>query len=246
MKGLICIFLTVILLLSCKKSEDRSCWKSWGDDAEKRIDLPEFAKLYIREHIVVNLIQDTVSYVILRGGENMLNQIEVRVDDENTLNLLNNNKCSFIRGFKRKITAEIHCSELYNIHFEGSEPLNCLNTLNIDYLTFLIRDGAGEVNLKVKSKEIFGTISHGWGNFNIEGESDYLNLDVRSNGFCNTYGLQVRDSIRFISNTSANMRIGFADCSVYGSILSNGNVYYKGIPTSQNVIETGGGKLIQE
>ncbi len=238
------LLFVVLLLFSCKKKEDRTCFKSWGDDIERTVDPGSFEKLFVSEHVIIELVQDTTCFLVLKGGENMLNLVEINVDDDKLLSIENKNHCSFLRGFKRKVEVEIHFDNLYNIHFEGSEPMTCRNTINSDYFTFLIRDGAGHVSLKLNSKEVWGTITHGWGDFTLTGKTGYANLDVRSNGYCDTRDLQINDSLRFISNTSANMFLDFDQVDVRGKIICNGNVYYTGIPSLLDVTNTGNGKLI--
>ncbi len=240
------ICLLALVAFSCKKKEDRSCWKGWGEDIVKTITLEKFEGLFVTERIEVTLVEDTLNYVILRGGSNMLNNIEAYVDEENFLQLHNKNKCYFLRGYKRKIKAEIHFTELYNINCESSESFTSLNTLNINYLTLLIRDGGGNVNLKLNSKQVNATVAHGYGDFVLSGVTENLYVALGGYGFCNTQNLQVSDSLTFSLNSAGAAKLNIANAKVKGKLISTGDAYLKGQPLSIEIENRGDAEVIYE
>ena len=75
--------LTVALLLlfffqvtSCKKPENRSCSKGAGSSMSKIISLPDFQQMEIHQRLKIELIQDTVSFMEVIAGENLVNFID--------------------------------------------------------------------------------------------------------------------------------------------------------------------------
>lgn len=238
------LFISIsIILFSCKKAEDRTCWKSAGDETKLEVSLESFDKLFLREHIVYELVQDSLNKLVITGGENLVKHIKYSVTD-GLLEIKNDNRCNFFRSYKKKIKVEIHFTDIFNIHFEGTEPLTNVDTLKFNYLTFLIRDGSGSVNLKFNSIVIFTTISHGYGDFTFSGKTNYANFNVRSNGYCDAYGLEVADSLVAINNSQGDIKI-----NANGSILKaetdlDGNIYYKGVPSSIKFNQYGKGELI--
>jgi len=199
--------------------------------------------LFLHEHLEYVLVQDTVEKVILIGGKNLLNFVIVDVSD-GLLDISNTNKCNFLRSYKKKIRVEIHFIDLINIHFEGTESLTNKDTLQFNWMTFLIRDGAGPVALNFNADVIYATVSHGWGDFTFNGTVNYANLNVRSNGFCDTYGLKVKDSLTVISNTQGYIKVNANKAKFKSEIDLDGDIYYKGIPTLIKFNQFGKGVLI--
>ncbi len=245
MKPFVVVCVLLALAAACKKAENRPCWKTAGADTEMTIEVAPFAKLFLHEHVKFVLVQDSVEKVILSGGKNLLNFIDVSVADQ-TLEIGNDNKCTFFRSYDKKVKAEIHFKSIENIHFEGSESLTNKGKLNFSWLTLLIRDGAGPVNLNFDAYVVIATISHGWGDFTFTGNVNYANFNVWSNGFCNTYGLNVKDSITVVSSTQGPVHINADQAKLKAETNGSGNINYRGVPSSMAFNKYGLGDLIDD
>lgn len=245
-KIILYFFWTSLLLGSCKKAENRSCFKTIGKTTEKTIELASFDKLFLKEHIEYILIQDSTNKLVIRGGENLVNFIHWSIDNDQVLYLENNNKCNFLRKLNQVITCEIHFTTLGNIQFEGTEPLNSIDTLNLPFFTMLIRDGAGSVNLTLKSLIINADISHGWGDYTLSGKTDFARISARSNGFCDVQNLKITDSVLVISETVGNIKVSANGIPLRGEIKSFGDIWYYGTPSFISVKQNSTGKLIKQ
>jgi hypothetical protein len=231
--------------LGCQKAADRQCMKTAGEESERLVVPPTFNKLKINEHIKVVLVQDTIEKIVLRGGENLLNFIDIQLE-EGFLVFTNTNTCNFLRSYKKKVTAEIHFKSLINLHFEGTEQLSNVGKLNLDWFTLLIRDGAGPVNLTLDAQLIDATIAHGWGDFTLKGSVNRGIFDIRSNGYCNTYGLTVTDSLTVVSKTQGQIKVNSNNAKLKAQIETNGDILYKGTPTFIELNRIGSGQLIDD
>lgn len=238
--------IVLLVLLSCKKTEDRNCFKTVGELTTREIALEDFDKLYLGPHLKYVLVQDTVNKVVLTGGKNLLNFIEASIDEEKRLNLRNINKCNFLRDYDKVVTAEIHVKKIVNILFEGTHELLCPLTLNTDYMAVVIRDGAGKVNLLINAYELYANVTYGWGNFELTGTVNYLNLQINGNGFGTTYDLHVNDSLDIVSNTSETLKVNADGCKFRPQILSNGSIWYIGVPASVTLNTYGTGELVDK
>ncbi len=241
------IFYTIILffLFSCKKPEDRRCFKSIGDEISITRQLDDFSKIKMGKLLKFRMVQDTVNKVILTGGKNLLNFI--RTDIENgQLIVENQNKCNFLRKFDKKVTVEVHFKNVVNIEFNGSEEVEAVNQLQTDYLSLYLSDGSGKFNLNVNAKTLYVMMAHGFGNFEIKGNVDYLRLEVRTAGFGSTYGLQVKDSIHAISKTVQPIKINANNCLIRTQTHSSGDIWYIGNPTFIEHFSYAEGELIDK
>jgi hypothetical protein len=188
-------------------------------------------------------VQDSTDKIILKGGKNLLNFVKAEMIDD-VLEIKNENKCNFLRDYDQKITVEIHFTNLINIHFEGSEPLISNGKMKFDWLTILIRDGAGPVELDFDAQFINTILSHGYGNFKYTGTTNQANFNIRSNGYGDTYGLSVNDSLTVISKTQGNIKVNADGAKLKAQTEADGNIYYKGVPSSVLFNKYGNGNLV--
>jgi hypothetical protein len=239
--GLI-IGIAILALASCKKPEDRRCFKSTGADTELEIPVADFDRLYLGPHAAYILIQDSLDKVVIKGGKNLIKQIDVSVADH-LLSISNKNRCAFLRNAKRELVVEVHCTSVINIHYEGTEYLKSVGTIHSDYLAMLIRDGAGPVDLTIQSIYIDTDISHGWGDYTLHGTTQAARIGAHSNGYCDVYDLTITDSVYVASDTPGNVKLRADGIPLAGFIKGSGNIWYKGIPSSISVVLTGDGKV---
>ncbi len=240
------IFISLLAgVKSCKKAEDRECLKSTGHIVTQEIGMPSFTKLDLNEKIEFCLVQDTVFKVVLNGGKNLLNDIKMSVSDDR-LTITNENKCNFLRSYKKIIKAEIHFVDLTEINYLGTEILTNIDTLNLPWLKLAILNSSGSVKLNLKSKFIFASASGGYGDFNLSGTADYANLYIDNNGFCNTFNLLIKDSVKVVSNTMGNMMVNSDKTVLKAEIKNGGNIFYKGAPSNIILNKIGKGNLLKE
>ena len=238
-------FIIALLVFGCKKSEDRNCVKSIGGQTSKEIFVDDFVLLYMGPHIKYKLIQDVVSKVVVNGGGNLINGIDVRVENQKLV-IENSNKCAFLRSYEEVVEVEIHFVNLVNIEFEGTHEVICPDTLQLTDFTLLIRDGAGAFDLKLKANSMNLLISHGWGNYTVGGLVNYANFQISSNGYGNSNGLRVLNELVVISNSVGLVEVNADQCNLLAEINSSGNIYYKGIPATIQFNNYGTGELIDK
>lgn len=244
MNRFIYISLFIATLFSCKKAEDRACVKSAGDEITVVKSVSTFDQLFLGPHLNFNLVQDTVEKVVITGGKNLLNFVEVQVEN-GVLTIMNKNKCNFLRSYKKEITVDIHLKNVINITFEGTKPMNCVNQLVATDLTLVMRDGAGHVNMNVNANSLNTVTTHGWCNYTLNGTVNFLNLSIRGNGFGSS-NMVVNDSINVISSTSEDLRILANNVQLRAEISSSGNIGYTGTPSVIFFENYGTGELVDE
>lgn len=245
MKILIVFIAFATVLLSCKKAEDRACFKSVGVEITEEIELESFQTLFLGAHINFILVQDTVEKVVLTGGKNMLNFISANVVD-GELTITNDNKCNFLRTYKKSITVEVHLININQIEYEGTTPLTCANQITCPQLLVIIKEGAGQFNLDLNNEKLFTNISNGWGNMKITGSTKYAKLEANSNGFIDAYDLNVQDSLHVISKTPNTIKINAENTLLRSETASKGDIWYVGTPSLIDHNQYGTGELLDK
>lgn len=229
---------------ACKKKEDRTCWKVAGNPVKVNRAVEDWDRLFLGPHLDYILIQDSANYIEIEGAENLVNLVETSFEN-GVLSITNQNKCNFLRSYKTKlIRIKIHCKNIINIEYQGSETLTNEGVLNVPYFTLLIKDGAGPVNLNVNSQYFYGSVTHGYGDLTLSGTINYLNLNMASNGFCDTRQTDILDSLDVISFTPVDCRINMNNVPTHVEIRGSGNIYQFGYPSFLEFNQYGSGSII--
>ena len=134
----------MIVISSCKKAEDRSCWKSAGKSSDTIIYVNNFSKLSLNENMSFELIQDSINSIHISGGKNLISQIQVQQNSDGSIDINNLNKCNFLRYKNDQINGEYVLYQCLN-HYrqplsEFAFPYHKKKALYIN-LNFFIIDG---------------------------------------------------------------------------------------------------------
>jgi Putative auto-transporter adhesin, head GIN domain len=116
MKNSIFIFFVMIVLSGCNSENAWDCFQSSGDIVQQEFDMDKFKKI-----IVWNRVQLFISYgpeqkVIVETGENLMNEIRVRVEDS-ILKVSDRNSCNYTREYgitKVYVTTGVDSLEIRN------------------------------------------------------------------------------------------------------------------------------------
>jgi hypothetical protein len=236
------LLILITLAYSCKKPDQRACFKKSGELAIKVHEFGAFNQLHLKEHLSYKLIQDSTNKVLVRGGNNLLNFVEVR-GELGLLTIENKNRCNYLRSFEIP-EVEIHYTKLINILFEGTERLYNEDTLITDYLTLTLRDGAGHMELNVQAIDVNAINTHGWGRLTLKGETQTLRGNLMGDGKFDFSQVTVSNQVKLITSSSIDQRVNAAGIPLNVELNGIGNVYYYGLPSLINNVQYGSGKLI--
>jgi hypothetical protein len=243
MKYLLILFLAVT---ACKKPADRTCWKFTGNDSQKIINLfyGDFTALEIHTYLSVDLIQDSLNYLKISGGENVINQLKIEWIN-GKLTLTNTNTCKFLRNPKHKIKVEVHFRQLDKLIYLGSENVNSVGKITQSNFNLEVRESSGSVNLDLQVDDCQLDIEPCYADYTIRGTAKTARFSVKGSGYCNTNEFLVSDKIVCVSRTGSDLYIN-GDTHYFKCETSNlGNVYYSGTPGEIKWNNYGKGKLLQ-
>jgi hypothetical protein len=238
--------LALLLIFGCKKAEDRACYKSRGETATRIVPLEDFMKLKLKKKIKYTLVQNDSSYLKITGGKNLINFINYSYSEDGFLEVFNENKCNFLRNQKDLVEVEIHFKNLDEIFYEGSELLECKDTLNLSALYFVVLDACGTFNLKINADYLSGNISHGNGDYIVSGRAINAGMTIKSNGFCNIENFKVSNDLNLINESEGDMYCTVSGSKVKGYIAGGGNIFYSGVPISSEIKLFGTGKFLEK
>jgi hypothetical protein len=86
--------LLIVTTFSCKKSEDRRCFKSTGEEGVREVTLESpVDSLFLNDNFTYRLVPDETEYILVTGGENVISFVDI---DQATgrIEVSNSNKCN--------------------------------------------------------------------------------------------------------------------------------------------------------
>jgi hypothetical protein len=245
MRQLLVLGLVVLVLSSCKKANERTCWKSAGAQTTKIIPVAAFEKLELYEHIKYTLIQDSLDFIEIKAGKNIIDLIDIS-SINSILRIENLNRCNFLGYQKRKVAVEIHIRNLKEIYFKGTDSLVNIGILNLNNLNVEIEDGAGSIDFHLNANRLNFYIPHGWGDFKVKGFTKFFKVNIDGSGYFDTQKLQVQDSISVFSISPILSKINADNCKMKVELNGEGDLWYYGNPTILLKNEYNSGRVIKK
>lgn len=235
----------LLVMISCKKENRSDCFKSTGNIIKEERVAGDIKKIEINENINLIITQDTVNKIIVEAGEHLLPLIITEMDND-TLVIKNNNKCNWVRSFKKEINVYVTVKDLAQITTYGSGDITSTNTLTNDFFMLEMWSGGGSADLTINASESYFIIHTGSSDITVKGFSNFNYIWLHGNGWmwC--------DSL--FTNYTVVSSLGTGDCYVNVSQALNisihyiGNVYYSEYPNLSIIYRdtSGTGKLIPQ
>lgn len=249
MRKLFYILLFLPVMACNEDAGPEDCFKPAGKYSEKEINTGSFTEVTVGDRFVVEFRQDTVEKVIVKGGENVITNVNVKTSN-GILTIEDNNVCNWTRDFSRKIKLTIHCKKLKKLLVKDACEVVHADTLRTPSLQ-LVQQSTGTVNLAVIIPP------------NIPGESGQLDVNHQGHGEVRLAGYAPifvpvlfdagrLDAVNFTGDYTFVYHYGINDAHVkpykvlYVYVGNSGNTYYYAKPFEQplNVTQNGPGQVI--
>src|SRR5688500_6661667 len=213
-------FVLCLLLVSCKKENLFDCFKSTGDIVTERRSIEPFTETIIFDNVNVIIVQDSLTYLEVNAGENLLPLISTEIQDGKLI-IENNNKCNWVRVFSVPVNVYMHVPALRMLETYGSGKIYSQNTLTVDVIEINNRNTA-DIQLTVIADEIYSRQHAAFGDNTISGSAGFLYVYNIGNGFCDCSQLAANRAT-VISNTTGQTYVNACD-DLHAEISSSGNV----------------------
>lgn len=244
MNSLLSIIVLSLILISCKKAEDRTCWKANGDVTITEINLNHLSYKGIKvfDNIDVNLIADTTDFMVINSYENRINHFTYLVVD-NLLELRDESNCHFLRNTDKKTTIDIHYSNISIISLKGTGLITSKSPIvNNDYLHIHSHNCNGEIDIEVNTSSLQVKLVNGTLNGQIIGRA--INAEIFHFGYSNVnFEELLIDNLNITNKSDADVYVT-SNSTLAVELLSLGDIYYKGNPTTEILTNSKGSKLI--
>ncbi len=198
-----------------------------GEDTIDTIKLESFERVEIKDVFEIGLVSDTVDYITVNCGENLLPNIEI-LQEENSVYLYNHNKYHWTRDYK-KVNLEIHTTTLKTIIIREPVTLSTIDTFKMESISIVDWSKISIVDLTVNVNYVsLGVSASNTGEYTFRGKTNTSSF--RLWGSCFYYADQLEANSCNINHDG----IGDVYVNVKNKLTvklnTYGNVFYKGNP----------------
>ncbi len=234
------LLFTTVFLGGCQKENAFDCFKSTGAIKTETRPLPPFRTLRVFDNLEVTIVADHETYAEVAAGDNLLENIETKVEN-GELSVRNINKCNWVRNYDKPLKVRLHVAKLKDIFHDGDGLLRSENTLPCDTL-FLHITGAGDTDFLLNTESVWLDM-YELGEVRLSGNNRFLTAYVLSQGSLKAKDLKSQEA--FVKTTWLGHAYLTVDQTLQAEIIGPGNVYYYGTPPNIQTSGNGTGKVIK-
>jgi hypothetical protein len=244
-KAKLLYLLFILSALSCTKQNAFDCFKSNGKEKSDMRYPGSFNELSVYDKIDLRIVNGPDYKVEVIAGEHLLKSISTKVED-GVLRIENNNKCNFVRGYKKTIKVIVTVPKLAKVNNYGVGPITFAEDYKQDSLKIHI-ENSGDVYVNGQFAEIRSS-SHGNGDLYLNGSAKSLLIYTNGLNYTFAENFLVSDYTYISTYSIGHVYFNFTGLAKFTYyIWSAGNIYYKGVPgTVEYLGGDGSGKLIKE
>lgn len=245
MKKVLLLLLTVFFI-QCEKPND--CIKSTGLLTSKVYEDLTFSKILVNKGIAVVIQEGAVCKVEVRTGENLVNDIEVKVADQ-LLTLTDPTTCNWTREYGATtvyITApnltDVYSKTEQSISSQGILAFSNLRLVSMNTVDGYSGIGTGDFIMQIQNQTL--TIDNNdVSRFFLSGTTNQLNVNFYESGGIFQGENLPSNTIKVYHRGTNDMVVHPVD-RIFGDIYSLGNVICVVRPPTVKVVQHYKGKLI--
>lgn len=239
--NIIILMISILILESCGK--ESSCLKSSGDILKEVRSVGVITKIKMNDNINLILTQSVETTLTVEASENLMPYIKT-ILNSGTLELINDNKCDFLRNYKKPINVYLSVPNLTEIDYNGKGNITNIGILNFPFLKIDNKNGTGNVNINVQSEEVRLYSHSGAASFTLSGTTNKLFVFSGSSTGC--YFSSLTANSVHVKNAGVGDVSVNANNSLLVELTSLGSIIYSGNPVVTISVHTGSGQLIKQ
>lgn len=242
----------IALFFGCNSENAWDCFQTTGDIIQQEYELDGFNKIIVWNRVQLFISQGDERKVVIETGENLINEVRVRVEDS-ILKVSDRNSCNYTRDYD--VTKVFVTFDKDSLEIRNSSGLTVTGVGPIEFknLVLISEDREQEDEFHIDGDFRFDNLDVGELGIQANGISKFY---LKGNAVSGNFGLYDGD-VRveaaelevfnlFIFHRSTNKMIVNPINRIQGRIFSTGDVIAKNRPPIIDVEELFTGKLIFE
>lgn len=237
------------LFSTCDSADAVDCFQTEGDLVDRVYDLEPFKKIIIWKRVRLVISDGPRQRVFIRAGENLFNDLKVRVEDS-ILKVSDRNSCNLLRGYEAA-TVFVTSPDITEIRNSSGLTVSNIGTIGWKRLTLISEDRDQEDEFHIDGDFNLDNLATGSLRINANGISTFRLKGTTFGAFFGLFDGDVRVEaedleIRTLTifHRSTNQMIVNPIERIDGRILGLGDVIAKNRPPVVEVEELFTGRLI--
>lgn len=236
--------LALLVFVSCKKENMCDCFKSNGKDNVIYHDVKDFTCIEGKDKVDIILTQGSEYEVKVEAGANLQKLIRTTLEGE-TLKVHNDNKCNWVRGYKKRVKVYITAPYFKHIKNAGLGTISNTGTITQDEISIRV-ENSGDVKLNLDTKKVIGSV-HGNGDSYLSGTTEQLFWNYNGTNYLYAKDLTINSYAYLVSLSIGHAYLAAPNNGLMEvEIDRTGNVYYQGSPSQIKLRKNNKGDLIKE
>lgn len=237
---IIALFLISALFSNCKREQMDDCFTGTGKIKTESRLLDPFSHLVLDDLIEVTYATAPTHSLRLKAGENLLDGIKTEVKD-GILRIQNENRCNWVRSFKKKIEITLFAPELQSLEMYGGSSFFCSDTLKTQDFRTNLWGASGKLEVLLAADYVELKSHTGPADILANGSCRELVAYSNGNGSLNCLALLSEKALVVNQNTGKIEVQVTQEMKV--DLRGSGNIYYLGNPQI-TLLDEGKGNLI--
>ena len=250
MKNFMLIIIFSLALAGCYKEDAPDCIQTAGELVKKEVPVADFAELIVYGRIKLILEQGPQQKVIIKSGENLIEEVTAEVKNDR-LSLKNNNDCNFFRDYNLT-TVYVTVPNLTWLQNAGNRTIESRGELHFPEIWLRSFNQEkdpeiytnGDFKLNLFSEEIRVTTDN-YSNFFLEGKTGYFDAYIADGDSRIEAGNLIADKVD-VQHRGTNKLIINPQNVLVGEIRSTGDVISLNEPPVVRIETFYTGKLIYQ
>ena len=236
----------ILVFVSCKKENAFDCFKSNGPEITEVRYPGSFNAVELNDKIEITVFKGTEYKVEVIAGKHIIKNISTKVVN-GILKIENNNKCNFVRGYKRINKINITVPYVQKITNNGVGDVTFDEEFSQDSI-IVDAESSGDIHINGKYNYI-QTSSNGNGDVYISGSCNTLFVFTGGTNYLRAENLSVSDYVYIETLSQGDCYFNANHLKKFGYLIRGaGNIYYTGTPliiTGSNY-NNGTGKVVKQ
>lgn len=238
------LLILLVGVISCDKTRLGDCFKSSGKLVIEERALVAFHGIRLYDNVDLVIKSGPEPKCIVKSGENLIAEISTKINDQGFLEIHNLSSCNWTRSFDQELSVTVFVQRLDSIEYRSIGNVSTPDTLIQDSLVVALYEGAGRVELLLKSEVVSVALHYGTQELLLSGITGVAYAYSASFGLIDTQKLVA--SLMYVNSRSSNHMYVRALTTLEVSIESLGNVYYFGEPGNIVYSHSSSGVLIHQ
>lgn len=213
---------------SCDSGFPDDCFKNTGKMVWEERTIAGFNKVKLQDNVDLFIYNDSIDYVKVYAGENLIDKISTSVNDS-VLQINNYNICNWVRDVNKPVEVHLYTNNLKHIEYRNaSGNITTIDPLTGPLIELRVREGHGKVMINTNTHHARLDYKSGTADVFFSGEVDYFGV------FAGAYGMfdsrEMNSRFVYINQMSNNDVYTYARDILSVEIHLFGNIFYTGNP----------------